>query len=188
MLLTAGCYHNILTMTCLYLHLLFTFIVVLVPVTTSFSYASVARTSASRSTVSMGIQRAPFEDIIPFLSEHIQKSDQLLFLGLSSDLAIQLSKEGYGTSKTGFMTVVDTSKERVDEAIRLAEALPETKSNMQNKKLDFTVCDYSNMPEVCKQSVFDAIVDFGGIDSLLLNPDPGYAKALRCIDHLQNAG
>ena len=29
------------------------------------------------------IERAPYDDVIPFLSEHVQKSDQLLFLGLN---------------------------------------------------------------------------------------------------------
>ena len=42
--------------------------------------------------------------------------------------------------------------------------------------------------KVCKQSTFDAIVDFGGIDSLLQgNGVAGEEKALRCIDHLQDA-
>lgn len=130
------------------------------------------------------INSAPFGDIIPFLSEHIQKSDQLLFVGLNTDLAIQLSRDGYGASKTGFMTVIDSDIKRIEEAVTLAESIPETASNMMNKKLNFVACDYSTMSEVCKQSMYDAIVDYGGIDSLL--GDASYDRALKCIDHLQN--
>lgn len=32
---------------------------------------------------SNNLEKAPFNDIIPFLSEHIQPSDQLLFIGNS---------------------------------------------------------------------------------------------------------
>jgi hypothetical protein len=49
------------------------------------------------------IETIPYNDIIPFLSEHIQPADQILLLGANSDLAIQLSKEGYGTINTGFL-------------------------------------------------------------------------------------
>ena len=34
--------------------------------------------------------------------------------------------------------------------------------------------------------MFDAIIDYGGLDELLIQND-GYEKALACIDHLQNA-
>ena len=37
-----------------------------------------------------------FEDIIPFLSEHVEKSDQLLLLGCKTDLAVRLVKAGWG--------------------------------------------------------------------------------------------
>lgn len=57
------------------------------------------------------VTKAPFDDIIPFLSEHIQPSDHLLFLGASTDLSIQLSKAGFGTKLTGFMLVVDDDSE-----------------------------------------------------------------------------
>ena len=47
-------------------------------------------------SVLTAIQRAPYEDIIPFLSEHVQPSDQLLFVGAKTDLCIQMAKNGYG--------------------------------------------------------------------------------------------
>jgi hypothetical protein len=43
------------------------------------------------------------------------------------------------------------------------------------------------MPAVCKQSTFDAVIDYGAIDSILHFSDGDNAKALKCIDHLQNA-
>ena len=49
------------------------------------------------------LTRAPFDDIIPFLSEHIQPADQILFIGASTDLCLQLSRAGYGTVNTGFL-------------------------------------------------------------------------------------
>ena len=50
----------------------------------------------SRSAALSAIQNAPYEDIIPFLSEHVQPSDQLLFVGARTDLCVQLAKNGYG--------------------------------------------------------------------------------------------
>lgn len=132
------------------------------------------------------VTAAPFEDIIPFLSEHVQPSDQLLFLGASSDLALQLAKAGYGTKKTGFMVVVDDNQKYIDECKALAAADPELANLVESGKLDFRTVDLTNMADVCKQSIYDAIIDSGAIDSLLTSSD-GPRKALKCIDHLQDA-
>mgnify|MGYP006080332911 CR=1 FL=1 len=59
------------------------------------------------------LDSAPYEDIIPFLSEHVQPSDQLLFLGCSTDMCLQLVKHGYGTVQTGCMTVLDSDAAKV---------------------------------------------------------------------------
>ena len=40
------------------------------------------------------------------------------------------------------------------------------------------------MPQVCRQSVFDSIVDYGGLDSVITKGP--VEKALKCIDHLQD--
>ena len=37
-----------------------------------------------KDTISLkAIERAPYDDVIPYFSEHVQKSDQILFLGLN---------------------------------------------------------------------------------------------------------
>jgi len=46
------------------------------------------------------------------------------------------------------------------------------------------------MPQICKQSVFDSIVDYGGIDSILKGHSSKshhdiMTKATKCIDYLQ---
>ena len=58
---------------------------------------------------------------------------------------------------------------------------------MKDGKLTFKIANLSNMPEICKQSVFDAIVDYGGIDSIHKDSNRGKESILACIDHLQNA-
>lgn len=64
----------------------------------SSSYTSV-ETNIPSSTI---IKTASYQTIIPFLSEHIQLSDQLLFVGAATNLALLLSKNGYGTKKNWF--------------------------------------------------------------------------------------
>ena len=131
---------------------------------------------------------SPFSDIIPFLSEHIQESDQMLVLGTSTDLCLQLAKDGYGREKTGFMKVIDDDKDRIEYYQQLASDDEELAELMKANKLSFKHVDFTNMGEVCQQSVFDAIVDNGAIDSLILSRDnAGNEKTLSCIDQLQNA-
>lgn len=119
------------------------------------------------------IARAPFDSIIPFLSEHVQPSDQILFVGTKTDLCLQLASAGYGTKKTGFMLVVDDDKERVRECESIAASDKQLAALMSNGQLRFVCADLTNMPEVCKQSHFDAVVDYYGLDSLLLDPSVG---------------
>lgn len=119
------------------------------------------------------VARAPFNSIIPFLSEHVQPSDQILFVGTKTDLCLQLASAGYGTKKTGFMLVVDDDKERVRECESIAASDKQLAALMSNGQLRFVCADLTNMPEVCKQSHFDAVVDYYGLDSLLLNPSVG---------------
>jgi hypothetical protein len=96
-----------------------------------------------------------------------QESDQLLFLGTSTDMCLQLARNGYGSKKTGTMTVVDSDRAGVDECRAQAQADPELAALMASGKLSFQHVDYADMAAVCRQSVFDAIVDYGGIDSLV---------------------
>ncbi len=132
------------------------------------------------------VKDAPVSDIIPFLSEHIQMSDQLLFLGASTDMVIKLSQLGYGTKKTGFILCVDEDSKKIEECKYLALQDPVSSKNIADGRLSFKTTDFSNMPEVCKQSSFDAIVDYGGLDSMHKRQCDS-ESILKCIDHLQNA-
>ena len=139
-----------------------------------------------RCTINMRADPAPWDDIIPFLSEHVEKSDQLLFLGCKTDLCVQMVKAGWGTEATGCMTVVDSDREAVEACRQMALADSEVKKWVDNGKLNFEVADLTNMPNICKQSVVDAIIDYGGLDSVL-NGDQGVDGMLKTIDHLQDA-
>jgi len=140
-----------------------------------------------QSVVHASVETCPYDDIIPFLSEHINPSDQLLFVGAKTDLSLQLVKKGgYGTKMTGFMLVVDQDAEALEALKSQAAADPDLEQFFQNNKLRFQVADLTSMPEVCKQSTVDAIVDYGGLDSVLNGPS-GKEGMLRCIDELQNA-
>ena len=128
---------------------------------------------------------APFDDIIPFLAEHVEKSDQLLFLGCKTDLSVRMVQAGWGTEHTGFMKVVDSDGDALKQCQEQALADPEVKKWIDNGKLTFEVADLTDMSDICQQSVFDAIVDNGGLDSVLNSK--GEAGMLKTIDHLQNA-
>jgi len=119
------------------------------------------------------IIRAPYDSIIPFLSEHIQPSDQILFVGTKTDLCLQLASAGYGTKKTGFILVVDNDQKRVTECESIAASDKQLAALMNNGQLRFAYADLTAMSEVCKQSHFDAIVDYYGLDSLLLDSSTG---------------
>jgi hypothetical protein len=103
------------------------------------------------------IERAAFNDIIPFLSEHIQLSDMLLFVGASSDLSLQLSKNEYGTKITGFIHVVDSNKENIEALETIAKADSTLAKNIAEGRLKFSVADLTNMPSVCKQRYHSAM-------------------------------
>ena len=94
------------------------------------------------------INIAPFDSIIPFLSEHIQPSDQLLFLGTKTDLWLQLINAGYGTKKTGFMVVIDSNHDRIKECEDIAKSNENLTKLMSIGKLKFHVVDFSNMSEI----------------------------------------
>ena len=81
------------------------------------------------------IETAPYDDIIPFLSEHVQQSDQILFVGATTDLSLQMVKSGYGTKNTGILRVVDSNKECLNEL-------------EQKLKLQLHVSDHS-----CRQDI-----------------------------------
>lgn len=132
------------------------------------------------------VKTAPAEDILPYLEEHVQPSDQMLFLGASTDLSIQMVKKGFGTKKTGFMIVVDSNEDFISECKAMAERDPDIAIHLQSGKLKFETVDLTSMKHICKQSAFDSIVDYGALDSLLLN-DTSDAGMLKCIDSLQNA-
>ena len=131
------------------------------------------------------VEVAGYDIIMPFLSEHVQPSDQILFIGAHTDLSVQLSAAGYGTVNTAFMTVVDDDATRLSALAALAQSSPTTAEHIAKGKLSFKQVDLANMPDMCKQSTFDAIIDYGGIDSLLARGNN--EGALACIDHLQEA-
>ena len=131
------------------------------------------------------IANAPYNDIIPFLSEHINPSDMILFVGARTDLPLQLVKNGFGVEKTGFIQVVESNQEVLTALEQMARADPEL-SALCDTRLRFICSDLTNMPLVCKQSTVDAIVDYGGIDELH-TAKTGKEGILRCIDHLQDA-
>lgn len=130
------------------------------------------------------IESAPYDDIIPFLSEHIQQSDMILFVGATTDLSLQLMKSGYGTKNTGFITVIDSNKACLDELESKAAADKDLQGWMAKGNLKFKCVDLTDMPDECQQSTVDAIVDYGGLDSLHKGSSEG---VLKCIDHLQDA-
>lgn len=47
------------------------------------------------------VESFPYSDVLPFLSEHVQPSDQMLVMGCMSELPLQLSRDGYGTRCVG---------------------------------------------------------------------------------------
>jgi hypothetical protein len=96
------------------------------------------------------VSEAPVDLILPFLSEHIQLSDQMLFCGASTDMALKLSKIGYGTSYSGYILCVDNNTSRLDECRRRAASDPILSKNILNNRLRFSTVDYTKMPEVCK--------------------------------------
>lgn len=147
-------------------------------------YRSKFSSQASTVMSETGLAKCPFEDMIPYVSEHVQISDQMLVLGADSDFPLQMARAGYGTSKTGFLLVVDSDEEKIAHCAALAKEDVKLAPLLANGRLKFQVADLANMKEVCRQSVFDAIVDYGALDHQL---SKGQDKMLSCIDHLQNS-
>jgi len=56
---------------------------------------------------------------------------------------------------------------KVKECENLAKADEDIKKWMDKGKLMFKTVDLTAMPEVCTQSCVDAIIDYGGLDSVL---------------------
>jgi len=142
-------------------------------------------------SVELEVEKAPYDDIIPFLSEHVQPADQMLFVGARTDLSLQLSKNGYGTQNTGFIKVVDSNPNLIRSLHSMAQNDPILRENIANNQLSFVTADLTDMSEVCTQSIYDAIVDYKGLDELLSDPtreeEEREMRFLACIDHLQNS-
>jgi hypothetical protein len=151
-------------------------------VTTAFRIDVSSRNTRS---TSLSLQKSPYEDIIPFVSEHINYSDQILFLGAHTDFPLQLLREEYGIRKTGFMTIIDSNLKVLKECEAVANTDPIISEYIKKGKVKFIHTDYANMENVCKQSFVDAIVDYGGMDQVLASPNKN--DAIQCAQHLQNA-
>lgn len=103
-------------------------------------------------------------------------------------MPLQLARAGYGTKKTGFLTVIDRDSNAIARLSEAANNDVELKKLVQNGKLTFACADFTRMPEICKQSVYDAIVDYKGLDSLIAGPKSvDEAGVIRCIDQLQDS-
>lgn len=157
---------------------------ILISYVSSF-FKSAARLHAKEFRLRSTIGTSHFEDVIPFISEHIQTADQLLIVGASSDISLQMARAGYGQQNTGFMLVIDENKEQIEKLQDEATKDDKLSPLLTTGKLKFAVTKLSKMSDICKQSVFDSILDFGGIDSVISSQ--GKESAIECIDHLQNA-
>ena len=156
------------------------------PISTKRSHSSVRYSGITSSLSASLIEIAPYDDIIPFLSEHVQQSDQILFVGATTDLSLQMVRSGYGTKNTGVIRVIDSNKSCLDELESIALADKELAHWVTNGNLKFQHVDLTNMPDICQQSTVDAIVDYKGLDSLH-SANTGPEGVLKCIDHLQDA-
>ena len=100
---------------------------------------------AQRQSSALNLETSPYADIIPYLSEHIQPSDQLLFVGAKTDMCLQLAKNGYGAQKTGLMTVVDSDQSVIDECLAEASSIHECKQMIKEAKLTFVRTNLEEM-------------------------------------------
>ena len=65
---------------------------------------------------------------------------------------------------------------------------PTTAAHLTSGKLKFRAVNLTSMPDVCRESTFDVVIDYGGLHGLLLTEDGGSGQGvLKCIDHLQDA-
>ncbi|CAN0353760.1 unnamed protein product [Pylaiella littoralis] len=146
------------------------------------------RSSASVTRMATTVEIAPFpyEDVLPFLKEHVQPSDQMLVMGCATDLPLQLSRDGYGTrDKRSFMRCIDSDPDVISVIKAAAEADPVCSKHMANGNLIFEALDVTGgMPEL-KQSSADCIVDAGLLDKLVTTQGVDAAKA--CSDAAHRA-
>lgn len=154
-------------------------------------YPSSSPTSSPTSSpISSPLPIAPYEDIIVYLSEHIQISDQILLLGAHNDLAYQLLRDGYGLKKTGFMTIIDENIENIQSLQSLIMSDITLNPYIKENKIQFHVFNSNNLKDICKQSYYDSIIDNNALDSILqdsiLTSIEKKDKFLFTIDNLQN--
>eukprot|EP00904_Undaria_pinnatifida_P005685 jgi/Undpi1/2246/HiC_scaffold_12.g05632.m1 len=142
--------------------------------------------SAPMMSAAVEIGPFPYKDVLPFLKEHVQPSDQMLVLGCGTELPLQLSRDGYGTRDgRSFMRCVDSDPELIAAIKAAAEADPVCAKNMANGKLTFEALDATGgMPEL-EQSSIDCVVDAGLLDKVLTAEGLDAAKA--CSDAAHRA-
>jgi hypothetical protein len=135
----------------------------------------------------ISIEKIPFDAIETYLAEHLQKTDQMLVLGARNDLFIRLAKQGYGRKKTGYLLVVDESQEYMQTCLRIVSKDGELQQMVKNKQLQFQhVSTLQELQKICKQSVFDSILDNQALDRLL-QQEQGQKIMLQSVEHLQNS-
>ncbi|CAM9777148.1 unnamed protein product [Ectocarpus sp. 4 AP-2014] len=142
--------------------------------------------SVTRMAATAEIGSFPYQDVLPFLKEHVQPSDQMLLLGCGTELPLQLSRGGYGTRDgRSFMRCIDSDPDLIAAMKTAAEADPVCSKNMAAGKLIFETLDVTGgMPEL-KQSSADCVVDAGLLDKLITTEGLDAAKA--CSDAAHRA-
>eukprot|EP00752_Nemacystus_decipiens_P007778 g6946.t1 len=128
----------------------------------------------------------PYEDVLPFLKEHVQPSDQMLVLGCGTELPLRLSRDGYGTrDKRSLMRCIDSDPDLISAMKAAAEADPVCSKHMASGNLIFEALDVTGgMPEL-KQSSVDCVVDAGLLDKLITTKGIDAARA--CSDAAHRA-
>jgi hypothetical protein len=82
------------------------------------------------------------------------------------------------------MVIVDSPGPDLEELRAQALADSVISEKIKSGKCRIEEADLTNMPSICKQSVFDSIIDYGALDSLLVSK--GKDAMLKCVDHLHN--
>ncbi|CAM9199845.1 unnamed protein product [Hapterophycus canaliculatus] len=151
--------------------------------------------SATRMAATVEIGAFPYEDVLPFLKEHVQPSDQMLLMGCGTELPLQLSRDGYGArqdvvnhrSQHGrwFIRCIDSDPDLVAAIRAKAEEDPVCSEHMAAGQLVFQSVDIGGgMPELTQSSV-DCVVDVGLLDKLVTTQGVDAAKA--CSDAAHRA-
>eukprot|EP00903_Cladosiphon_okamuranus_P012894 g12040.t1 len=140
----------------------------------------------ARMSATAKISPFPYGDVLPFLKEHVQPSDQMLVLGCGTELPLQLSRDGYGTrDKRSLMRCIDSDPDLISAMKAAAEADPICSKHMASGNLIFEALDVTGgMPEL-KQSSVDCVVDAGLLDKLVTSQGIDAAKA--CSDAAHRA-